>query len=93
MSDCFKVPEHEQCLLLNGEYLRSNDCPLWKLNIIPDSLIFLKVGHTVTHNRVQPIIYFSVEVEENVTQYGSNAGDNSEYLIEEGFKGTGLSSK
>ena len=95
MSDCFKVPELEQCLLLNGEDLRSNNCPLWKLNIVPGSLIFLKVGHTVTlsHTRVQPIIYFSVQVEEYVTLHGSNAGDNSEYLPEEGFKGTGLSSK
>ena len=48
--ECFNVPVIDQCLLLNGEYLRSNDCTLWKLNISPGSLIFLKVG-LASHTR------------------------------------------
>ena len=47
--ESFNILPADQCLLLNGHYLRSNHQQLWQLNIAPGSLMFLRVGHNHHH--------------------------------------------
>ena len=91
MSESFNVLPCNQRLLLNGEYLRSNNSTLLQLNISPGCIIFLRVKELVI-----------VEVDE----VEENSEDLPETVIEllyqslpvikantlQGFKGTGLAS-
>ena len=75
----WRIPEIQRLYTVEAQHLsRQSDIPQGRSHI--------------THS-IQPDGYFPVQVEEYITLHGSNAGDNSEYLPEEGFKGTGLSSK
>ena len=75
----WRIPEIKRLYTVEAQHLsRQSDIPQGKSHI------------TIS---VQSDRYFSDQVEEYVTLHGSSAGDNSEYIPEEGFKGTGLSSK
>ena len=77
----WRIPEVQQLSTVEAQHrTRQSDIPQGR-------------SHCHTLGFKPSYIYFSVQVEEFVTHYDSNAGDNSEYLTEEGFKGTGLSSK